>query len=122
MLTNDISVAEEIGLELGGRVFSAMCAENSGMRFIQGVSVAFYLTDTSDDWSDIIAMTYDDSLHDFTLLQGVRMLIPQGMNQDAALRWLEAWEKQEPIDWWYEEWIRAATWEDWVAEGGMDDE
>lgn len=59
---NDISVAEEIYLELGARVFSALSAENNNYhRYIQGVSDLFYQTDDSgEDWSDVVWMIHLD--------------------------------------------------------------
>lgn len=120
--TNDVSVAEEIELELGSRVFSCLCAENNDQHsYIQGVSALFFLTDTSDDWSDIIWMMHDDRQYDFTLQQGLRMMVGD-MNPGAALTWLQAWEKREPIDWELEEWARSYHWEEWIIEGGMDDD
>ena len=43
-------------------------------------------------------------------------------DKDAAIRVLEAWEKQEPFDWRHEEWLRSYEWEEWVISGGLDDE
>lgn len=122
---NDISVGEGVlfEVELGHRVFRCMSAENNNHhRYVQGISDLFFLTDTSDDWSDLHWMIVDDRRYDFPLEHGVAMIVSHMEDKDAAIRVLEAWEKQEPIDWWYEEWLRSYEWEEWVISGGLDDE
>lgn len=120
---NDFSVAEDVvWIELGYRVFMSMSAENNDRyRYIQGVSELFYRTDDSDDWSDIIAMAHLDHHSDFTLIQGLRLMVA-GVEPHTAIKWLEAWERREPIDWKHEEWARADAWETWVSNGGLDNE
>ncbi len=122
---NDHSVGEDVlwAVELGQRAFAAACAENNDHhRWIDGVSILFYMTDTSDDWSDIIAMSRIDTQPDFTLIQGLRAMLWWTDDIEVGIRWLKAWEKKDIIDWKYEEMVRQDLWEDWVSRGGLDDE
>lgn len=123
---NDISVAEDVvfEVELGHRVFRCMSAENQTHhpRFIQGISDLFFLTDTSDDWSDMHWMITDDERYDYTLAQGLRALVAWTDDIEVAVRWLEAWERKEVIDWRWEEMVRQHDLEEWIISGGLDDE
>lgn len=103
-VTNDISVQEEIELELGPRVFRSLSAENGpGRKFIEGVSeYRMRHDDSGEDWSDVLSMTHDDRQYDFTLIRGIQMMV--GL-----------WEIKE------DEAARSMSFEEWISEGGMDD-
>lgn len=133
---NNWQDAENISLELGFRAYSGLCAESEGT--IEGVSIIGFaeLLQAEYDAGDPMGADQalrslpwgshwsDDTLPDFRLIDGLRILYHLVMVEGdfspwVLARWFPEYE-EELLS--YEEALARDGWETWVAEGGMDDE
>lgn len=129
---------ENISLELGPRVATALASEVGPASIILGVSII--------KWADMLECEYlagdpmgipqalnylpwdgiwagDNKLRDFRLIDGLRIMYHDVMEGDlspwALARWFPEYEEELVA---YDEALARDEWEQWVAEGGMDNE
>lgn len=122
-------------VELGARAYVGLATENDENGpigpYIQGMTEYLNRIEGNEEGiriSEWITKAWDREPMSISLQQALSIMATtiaetRGITRLEAVDWMEdVWQHQEPYDEAYEDRVAAYYWEEWITNGGMDDD